>query len=156
MLKVALLGAPHTGTTQLAAALNHALDGAATVTLVDLASTAALAAELAHYDLTLLMGLQSLTPSPELAARQQAADQSIRTALAFSGAAYRVIYGDASERLEQALREIRRRLPPEVQAAGLVRPQEDKTRPWVWACDKCSDPTCEHRLLSDLLASRAG
>lgn len=26
---------------------------------------------------------------------------------------------------------------------------------WVWACEKCSDPACEHRLLSDLLAKRA-
>lgn len=160
VLKIALLGARHTEANQLAVALNGALDGSivlvALVLADGVASHIALSADWIQYDLILLLGLQSPAPSPELAARQQAADQSIRAALALSGLAYRVIYGDATERQEQALREIRRLLPPEAQAAGLLSPPQDKPKPWVWACDKCSDPSCEHRLLSDLLASRLG
>jgi hypothetical protein len=29
-----------------------------------------------------------------------------------------------------------------------------KNQPWVWMCEKCSDPQCEHRLLTALLAQR--
>ena len=29
-----------------------------------------------------------------------------------------------------------------------------RAAPWFWPCDKCSDPACEHRLFSDLVARR--
>ncbi|UUZ63973.1 hypothetical protein LP417_00980 [Polaromonas sp. P1-6] len=155
MLKIALVGAPNTGKSQLAAALTRALEVSAWHAVVVIAEAPALLAELVRYDLTLLMGLETLAKSPELARQQQAADQSIRAALTLSGVPYRVIYGQQQERLDQALREFERLLP----AAEHRTPQNNgpgsKAKAWVWACDKCSDPQCEHRLLSDLLAQRA-
>ena len=151
-LKIALLGAPNTGKSQLAAALGRTLEPSARHALIVMAETPALLAEPVRYDLTLLMGLETLAQSPERAQRQLAADQSLRAALARSGLPYHVLYGQPSERLAQALRELEFLLP----AAGQRTRQNTGSagKAWVWACDKCSDPQCEHRLLSDLLAQR--
>ena len=153
-LKIALLGAPNTGKSQLAATLSRALEVSAWHAVVVTAETPALLAEPVRYDLTLLMGLETLAQSPELAQQQLAADQSIRAALALSGAPYRVIYGQQQERLEQALREFERLLPAAEQGTRQNTDPGSKAKAWVWVCDKCSDPQCEHRLLSDLLAQR--
>lgn len=95
----------------------------------------------------LLMGLES-----NGLAGQRDADHGIRSALNRLGSAYDVLYGTAEERLAQALALIENRLG---NATGLApaRPAHGY-KPWMWACEKCSDPQCEHRLLTDLLASR--
>ena len=43
-----------------------------------------------------------------------------------------------------------------VGVASRLRGNDDAAgdaRPWVWSCDKCSDPECEHRLFSALLTA---
>ncbi len=100
---------------------------------------------MASHDLVLLTGLDIWSAAGE------ASDRQIRAALNHAGIAYRVIYGLGEERLQHAL-----------QACGSLlgqgplqrAPAGKKARPWAWMCEKCSDPACEHRLLSDLLASR--
>ena len=37
----------------------------------------------------------------------------------------------------------------------MKKPARKRPTPWVWSCEKCSDPQCEHRLLTALLAQRA-
>lgn len=156
MLKIALLGAPHTGKSQLAAALTASLKACGCQAVVVVADTPALQAELVSYDLTLLMGLDSaIAPLRE----QEAADLSIRATLTHAGIPYRVVYGGGEKRLDHALLALDRFLPDGMRQgrnaipAGIERCK--KAQPWVWICDKCSDPQCEHRLLTDLLDRRA-
>ena len=101
-------------------------------------------------DLTLLMGLNTACEHARLA------DQRIRTALLEQGIDYQVLYGTAQERLVQAIALVEARGGKP--AANTARPglaTRNASRPWLWACDKCSDPQCEHKLLTDLLARRA-
>ncbi len=104
-------------------------------------------------DLIFLMGLQSTR------AEDVDADRLLREMLARQKRAYQVLYGALQERLVQALDVIRHSIPdaPHPQAPPKSRPDKQATSStqWVWACDKCSDPQCEHRLLTGLLASRA-
>jgi len=75
---------------------------------------------------------------------RQQMDALLRSTLVQAGLPFQVIYGLGEQRLAQAL-------------AALGKPAAESgagRKPWVWVCDKCSDPVCEHRLLSDLLASR--
>lgn len=71
-------------------------------------------------------------------------DVLLRQALVHAQIPFQVIYGLGEDRLAHALSALKR--------SPAVR--EARRKPWVWACDKCSDPVCEHRLLSELLASR--
>ena len=76
--------------------------------------------------------------------QRQQMDVLLRSTLVQAGLPFQVIYGLGEHRLAQAL-------------AALGKPAAESgsgRKPWVWVCDKCSDPVCEHRLLSDLLASR--
>ena len=145
MLKIAVTGAPSTGKHLLVSALDRALKDAGRNASV-LVPDPSFFRNQAPYGLVLLCGLESIDPS------RQAADQAIRSALAAAGMAYCVLYGDAPQRLAGALGAVERLQP------GLLlrEPQPSgRSKPWVWVCDKCSDPVCEHRLLSDLLAQRA-
>jgi hypothetical protein len=145
VLKIAVTGAPSTGKHPLAFALDRALKDAGRNASV-LVPAPFFSSGPAGYDLVLLCGLESIEPT------QQAADQSIRSALAAAGMAYCVLYGSGQQRLAQALGAVARLQP----GLPLQEPQPaGKSKPWVWVCEKCSDPVCEHRLLSDLLAQRA-
>ncbi len=119
----------------------------------------AFAPELASHDLILLMGLD-IRSTARL--EQEAADQEIRAALAHANISYRVLYGVVEERLHHAIEACKSlkqatQLPETAIAAAPPTGVETakKARQWVWLCEKCSDPACEHRLLSDLLASRS-
>ncbi len=144
---IALVGAPDTGQAQLLEALNDSFKLYARPVSVLMGSPA----KVAGSDLILLMGLDGLQ-SPAV----NALDQSIRLELELAGTAYEVLYGTPQDRLAQALQVAEKRLnksstapiPPQVQA-------ELARKPWVWICDKCSDPQCEHQLLTQLLARRA-
>jgi nicotinamide riboside kinase len=102
------------------------------------------------YDLTLLTGLDLPWVADGLQrtgpAAQQAVDAQVRRLLAQAGVPYRVVYGSGPERLRQALAAL---------PSGLVLPaaaaSEAASRPWVWQCEKCSDPDCEHKLFSALV-----
>jgi hypothetical protein len=169
VLNIALLGACPVQLSEFAAALDQtarALRGQ--IMLVTADGAAALPAGLPGFDLVLLAGLETpvalplSSPSsapckagPGAAPDLEAADRSIRAALALAAVAYRVLYGTAGERLAHALQAVESLLPgasrPRKAAAN---PDGLKSRPWAWMCDKCSDPQCEHRLLSALLAQR--
>ena len=71
-------------------------------------------------------------------------DTLVRGILDESGIAYRVVYGQGPERLAAALAALGWGEAP---AGRLER---------VWRCEKCSDPECEHRLFTALLAQRGG
>jgi hypothetical protein len=150
-LKVALAGAPGTGKSKLLSALRRALHASACPAVIAITDPAAMQCGPAGCDLTLLMGLETSDQA------MRAADQPLRAALARNGTAYQVLYGTPAERLAQALAIIEAGLP---RPAGPDTPEasgqkDDSRKPWLWVCDKCSDPQCEHRLLSDLLLLRA-
>lgn len=155
MLKIALAGAANTGKSQLAAALTRALQACGEHAFeVVVADTPERLAGLAPSNLTLLMGLNIRQASTCSTDAQATEDDLIRTALANAGVPYQVVYGEDEERLAQALQAVQRLLLPRV---GMRLPggkPKLKTSAWVWMCDKCSDPQCEHRLLTALLAQR--
>jgi nicotinamide riboside kinase len=82
-------------------------------------------------------------------------DTLVRQALEGAGMAFRVVYGHGHQRLNNALLALG--LPGVDEAAGLTRDNaqfainEGRT---VWQCNECSDPDCEHKLFSSLLAKR--
>jgi hypothetical protein len=113
---------------------------------------------LAHqirFDHSLLLGLDfassAQTQQPHRAGERSRIDTLLRCALTQADVPFQVIYGVGHERLVQALAVLKA-------AEGQHEDPEVKVshprKPWVWACDKCSDPICEHRLLSDLLLNR--
>ena len=149
MLKIALVGAPGSGKSALAAALANALNTSGRAAIVVPVKLPALVPDLARHDLVLLAGLDF--PSNA----QEASDRQIRAALGDAGINYRVIYGLGEERLRQALRACGGLLRSGSTQRQAHMETRKKARPWSWMCEKCSDPACEHRLLSGLLASRS-
>lgn len=149
MLRIALLGVPDSAKAGLAAALADALNTSGSPATVAQIDSPTLAPGLANHDLVLLTGLDIWS------AAREASDQQIRTALDHAGIAYRVIYGLGEERLQHALQACSSLLGQDpLQRTPASAAMGKKTRQWAWMCEKCSDPACEHRLLSDLLASR--
>lgn len=109
------------------------------------------------YDLTLLTGLDLpwvadglQRDGPQV---REPVDTLVRAALARAGVAYRVIYGRGEERLANAVLAINSIAIGEG-STGAESRFSSKNRPWTWSCDKCSDPDCEHRLFSAILAQR--
>jgi len=82
-------------------------------------------------------------------------DALVRQALERAGIAYRVVYGQGHQRLNNALLALG--LSGEDPADGDIRQNAqfaiNKGRT-VWQCNACSDPDCEHSLFSGLLAQR--
>jgi len=156
-LNIALLGACPVELLELAAPLEkamHILDPHLQLTA---ASAACIPASLAGFELVLLAGVETRSPGqgkekPDAAPEQEAAEKFIREALA--GVSYRVLYGTTGERLAHALHAVDSLLPAATRSRPVTGPSGIKKQPWVWMCDKCSDPQCEHRLLTALLAGR--
>ncbi len=71
-------------------------------------------------------------------------DALVRAALHKAQLPFDVVYGSGPRRLESALGALAR--------AGIhAGPQPPaNAKPWVWLCEKCSDPECEHRLFKGL------
>ncbi|APW37577.1 hypothetical protein RD110_10595 [Rhodoferax koreense] len=74
-------------------------------------------------------------------------DALLRGKLAQGDVPYKVIYGSGDERLHNALQACQ--LLPSPASRDPASPEAGAER-WVWTCDKCSDPACEHRLFSRL------
>lgn len=147
---VCLFGAPGTGKTRLAADLAQALPASTHAALAfSIQDNPPLPLQSVPGCSTLLMGLDLPAP-PALAQRQQAADRALRAALAHAGVNYQVVYGQGAQRLRNALSALQAGLP----GTGMAAEEDAGRARWVWACDNCSDPQCERRLLSDLLAAR--
>ncbi|MDP2819162.1 MAG: hypothetical protein Q8O29_13015 [Polaromonas sp.] len=151
-VRIRLLGAPGTGKTQLTVELAKALSGGEHPSpLFTIDDNPALPLHRQHPSArtTLLMGLDLPVP-PASADVQQAVDRALRDTLAESGVNYQVVYGQGAERLRSALSA----LPAWLPGAGMAAEGNASRARWIWACDNCSDPQCERRLLSDLLAAR--
>ncbi|WP_295522291.1 hypothetical protein [uncultured Pseudacidovorax sp.] len=89
-------------------------------------------------------------PSPEA----QALDSRLRAAFAAVGLPCAIIHGrEPEQRLARAWAALQsgldgrdERLPP--------AQSQPRLRSSAWNCERCSDPDCEHRLFTDLLARR--
>lgn len=117
---------------------------------------------LAHqalYDTTLITGLDLAWVADGLQRDgphvRGPVDTLVRQALERAGIPYRVVYGQGHQRLNNALLALG--LPGEDEAARMTRENaqfainEGRTQ---WQCNECSDPDCEHRLFTGLLAKR--
>lgn len=117
-------------------------------------------ASLKDHDLILLIGLEG-DDAADLA--KVGLDRHIRAALARTRADFQVLYGTPQAQCHAALMAchplnvgINLQDPACDPRHGQVSTEPPgAARPWVWVCDKCSDPVCEHRLLSSLIARRA-
>jgi nicotinamide riboside kinase len=106
------------------------------------------------YDATLVGGLDLAWPPGRAQAEppREAADALVREHLQRAGLAYQVVYGRGEQRLQAALQAL--------EGAGVLpagtgtREEEGSRGDWVWNCEKCSDPACEHRLFAKLRAAR--
>jgi HTH-type transcriptional regulator, transcriptional repressor of NAD biosynthesis genes len=114
----------------------------------------------AHYELTLVTGLDLPWVADGLQRDgphvRGPVDNLVRQALARAGVAYRVVYGQGQQRLNNALLALG--LPGENDTARQLREQaqfainQGRT---VWQCNECSDPECEHKLFTGLLKQRS-
>jgi nicotinamide riboside kinase len=108
------------------------------------------------FDITLLTGLD-MPWEPDGLQRdgpqvREPVDALLRTALHSAGIAYRVVYGTGDARLMNALNAIN---SIAAHAHFYSSKHQNTSKPWVWMCDKCSDPECEHRLFSTLAQATA-
>jgi len=105
-----------------------------------------------RYSLSLLMGLDLpwvpdglFRDSPAV---REATDTALRRELHAAGIPFQTVYGQGDARLQQALRAM-----GPVLGQPLVAPDRSLSEGRVaWNCEKCSDPACEHRLFSQLIA----
>ncbi|MBT2324465.1 hypothetical protein J7E62_19145 [Variovorax paradoxus] len=144
---IALFGAADSGKTHLAEVLAQRLAQrgiAATLVVEPLPpasfDAAAIEACRAH---ALILLIASVSPTP--------IDDMLRKALMDAKLSFSVVHGEGAEQLANAWNAINAAADPE--ARQRAAPQAAGA--WSWACDKCSDPACEHRLFSDLVAKRS-
>lgn len=107
-----------------------------------------------RYSLSLLMGLDLPWVADGLfrdsPAVREATDTALRRELQTAGIPFHTVYGQGDARLQQALRAI-----GPVLGQPLVAPDRSLSEGRVaWNCEKCSDPACEHRLFSQLIAKK--
>jgi nicotinamide riboside kinase len=102
------------------------------------------------FDATLLMGLDLPWVEDGIqrdgAHMREPVDNALRTALAFDGIQFQVVYGTGESRLQNALRCL--------SLAANTSFETNENRPQRlrnWVCERCSDPVCEHKLFQDLL-----
>lgn len=85
---------------------------------------------------------------------RQPTDTLLRAALAGARLSYAVVHGTGGERLASAWNAINSIASNEGRTRGSRSLSESKPASWSWPCEKCSDPECEHKLFSDLIARR--
>jgi len=110
----------------------------------------------ATYQLTLLGGLEG--PAPD--ASSEALHARLRGALHAAQIPYQVLYGDMQARVRQAssalmaLAGVRRTTAAAAEKQAPASAADRPLRMRSWACEKCSDPECEHQLFQRLIAAR--
>lgn len=143
---IALLGADDSGKTQLAEALAQRLAQrgiAATLVADPLPQPSFDAAALeAHRGHTLNLLIAPASPTP--------IDETLRKALMDANLSFAVVHGEGAEQLANAWNAINAAADPDARRSAA----RGATAAWSWSCDKCSDPACEHKLFSDLVAKR--
>jgi hypothetical protein len=109
------------------------------------------------YDTTLVTGLDLPWVADGLqrdaSQAREPVDALVRSLLQHAQVPFQVVYGQGPQRVKSALQALHSAgLVP----AGAVREGESGKPPraWVWVCEKCSDPGCEHRLFRQLKERR--
>ena len=149
---IALIGAPGTGAAALTRELQQrvAADAARFV-------CATAAEDCTGAALTLLMGLDLPCP-PAQQPDRDAADARLRAALARAGLRYQVVYGQGERRIGNALNAIKNiatgAYPSSATGTFESNIGTRTARLRDWNCETCSDPQCEHRLFTSLVAQR--
>ena len=147
-MRIAIVGAPQTGKSQLARTITQHLSQRQ----IDLGVLdACLVEHLQPDDIVLLCGLDFHTTA---SAAQQQADDALRQALGQRQIAFQVVYGQGVERFTHALYAAAQRaqaLGREDLAAHMRQPQPLR---WTGPCENCADAECEHRLFSQLLEKK--
>ena len=150
---VAILGAPRSGKSWLARAVNSALQARGLQDHWVISESPEPTLLRSPETITLLMGLDL----PGLGPEQDDQDKRLRQALVNAQTPFTVVYGQGVERLSNAL--LAMNLACETDAAWPERESAqfniNRGRD-VWQCNDCSDPVCEHKLFTGLLAKRAG
>ena len=142
-MKVAILGAPASGKTELSLALKSFLqNNTIALEVLDGPDIQTLAQE----DAALLCGLD-LSPSNET---QSVADHAIRASLHMQGIEFQVVYGQGALRLQNALFCLATQLP---QWAHSLRRSDIPVR-WTGPCETCGDGLCEHQLFTQLVSDK--
>lgn len=106
------------------------------------------------FDLTLVMGLDLpwvADPQRDGPHSRAPVDAALRAALARSNLPYQVVYGKDLVRTRNAMRAIESIATRADSARARGQFSLKNKSAWVWNCDKCSDPECEHKLFSGLL-----
>ncbi len=171
-MKIAILGARHTGKSYVVQTLFHALGERAPDYL--LADTSALMSaieldvsldgsdpgytplaksllDLKNCSLILIMALDwpllANDGNRDGLLKRARCDARLRQILQTAQLSYVVIYGQGTDRTECALQAI-------AHHTGLPQQPAKTTSSWQWNCDNCSDGACEHRLFTSLLKTR--
>ncbi|MFM9922497.1 ATP-binding protein [Variovorax sp. H27-G14] len=87
---------------------------------------------------------------------RQPTDALVRAALTRARLSFAVVHGSGDERLANAWNAINSIAGNEARARAPSARSSAESKPasWSWPCEKCSDPECEHKLFSDLIARR--
>ena len=142
-MKVAILGAPASGKTELALALESFLqNNNIPLEVLDNPSIDAIGQK----DAALLCGLDLLTSNKT----KSDVDQEIRSSLHKQGIGFQVVYGQGPQRLQNALFCLAAQAP---QWARALRRNDIPVR-WTGACEACGDGVCEHQLFTKLVAHK--
>jgi nicotinamide riboside kinase len=108
------------------------------------------------YDLTLVTGLDVPWVADGLQRDgphvREPVDLLVRDRLTRAGVPYKVVYGLGQARTDSALAALLPLL--DVDGSGSSTVAGAPAVRWIWSCDKCSDPDCEHRLFTDLRSGR--
>jgi hypothetical protein len=142
-MKVAILGAPVTGKTELAIALGKFFQSQGIP--LEVADSPNIRS-LGQTDIALLSGLDLASPSE----MQSGVDQELRAGLQTLGMAFQVVYGRGSLRLQNALFCLATQTP---QWAHLLR-RDDMPVRWTGPCETCGDGLCEHQLFTKLVPNK--
>jgi nicotinamide riboside kinase len=81
-------------------------------------------------------------------------DARVRDTLQRAAVPYAVVHGSGPQRLASAWNAIFRTAEASDGDGHPAGNPQASASGWRWSCDKCSDPVCEHRLFSDLVAGR--
>jgi len=142
-MKVAILGAPVTGKTELAIALGKFFQSQGIP--LEVADSPNIRS-LGQADIALLSGLDLASPSE----MQSGVDQELRAGLQTLGMAFQVVYGRGSLRLQNALFCLATQTP---QWAHVLR-RDDMPVRWTGPCETCGDGLCEHQLFTKLVSNK--
>ena len=142
-MKVAILGAPSSGKTELSLALESFLqNNHIPLEVLDNPDIQTLG----QGDAALLCGLD-LSPSYET---QSVVDRKIRASLLTQGIGFQVVYGQGPQRLQNALFCLATQAP---QWAHTLRRSDIPVR-WTGPCESCGDGLCEHQLFTQLVSKK--